>query len=172
MGLFLTLICVLSGFALAFTHDIAEPRIAAHRAEAERAAVATVLSSAESVSAVDLGEEMPDMRGDVRGVFRGVPAGVAFKVAQPGYSGDIVLMVGVSAGEITGVEVLEQTETPGLGARIVEDAFLQRYVGLPAEPGATRQEADGLAGATISAKAVTEAVELALEAYAHVGEER
>lgn len=49
--------------------------------------------------------------------------GFAFITASPGYSGDIEAMVGVDEnGIITGLTVISQTETPGLGARCVEVA--------------------------------------------------
>ena len=57
--------------------------------------------------------------------------GVAFKVIAPeGYSGNIEIMVGVEpAGTVTGVEILSQAETPGLGARITEPAFKDQFAG-------------------------------------------
>ncbi len=49
--------------------------------------------------------------------------GYAFITKKPGYSGDIESMVGVDEnGKITGLTVISQTETPGLGARCVEVA--------------------------------------------------
>ena len=49
--------------------------------------------------------------------------GRAFAVtSHEGYSGDIDLLLGVSpAGAITGLEVINHSETPGLGAKIVSD---------------------------------------------------
>lgn len=47
--------------------------------------------------------------------------GVAFTAEGKGYSSTIVTMVGITPdGEITGLKVMSQQETPGLGARIAE----------------------------------------------------
>ncbi|MDG5817008.1 FMN-binding protein [Chitinispirillales bacterium ANBcel5] len=47
----------------------------------------------------------------------------AFEVSRMGYSGDIKYMVGVDPeGTITGMTILEQQETPGLGSRVEEVA--------------------------------------------------
>ncbi len=49
--------------------------------------------------------------------------GVAFIAEGKGYSSTIVTMVGITPdGEITGLKILSQQETPGLGARIEEVA--------------------------------------------------
>jgi electron transport complex protein RnfG len=49
------------------------------------------------------------------------PAGYVFIAKKYGYSGVIESMVGIKKdGTITGVRVLSQNETPGLGAKIVE----------------------------------------------------
>ena len=47
----------------------------------------------------------------------------AFKASMPGYSGDVKSMVGITEkGKIIGISILQQTETPGLGARCQEIA--------------------------------------------------
>ena len=44
---------------------------------------------------------------------------VAYTVSQPGYSGEIFLIMGVNRnGEILGVRTISHTETPGLGDKI------------------------------------------------------
>ena len=50
-------------------------------------------------------------------------------VSGVGYGGTIDLMVGLNPeGTITGVQVLRHTETPGLGAKITEEKFLQQFI--------------------------------------------
>ncbi|KTG17285.1 MULTISPECIES: RnfABCDGE type electron transport complex subunit G [unclassified Guyparkeria] len=107
--------------------------------------------------------------------FRAREAGRVTAVAIPvvthrGYSGDIRLLVGVDADAvITGVRVLEQNETPGLGDKIKADKtdwisdFTGRRLGAPPlEDWAVRKDGgvfDQFTGATISPRAVVEAVE-------------
>lgn len=56
--------------------------------------------------------------------------GLAFKTSKPGYYLDIITMVGVNQnGEILGISILDQLETPGLGNRCVEIASKQTFFG-------------------------------------------
>lgn len=95
-------------------------------------------------------------------------------VTHRGYSGDIRLLVGVTVdGEITGVRVLEQRETPGLGDKIKADktdwiqGFSGRRLGAPpAEDWAVKKDGgvfDQFTGATVSPRAVVGAVKDVLE---------
>ncbi|MFI9651695.1 RnfABCDGE type electron transport complex subunit G [Guyparkeria halopsychrophila] len=100
---------------------------------------------------------------------------VAIPVVTPrGYSGDIRLLVGVTVdGEITGVRVLEQRETPGLGDKIKADKtdWIQGFSGRrlgdpPADDWAVKKDGgtfDQFTGATVSPRAVVGAVKDVLE---------
>ncbi len=95
-------------------------------------------------------------------------------VTHHGYSGDIRLLVGVRPdGEIIGVRVLVQNETPGLGDKIKADktdwidGFSGRRLGdPPADDWAVKKDGgvfDQFTGATVSPRAVVGAVRTALE---------
>ena len=58
-------------------------------------------------------------------------SGIAFQVVAPdGYSGDIVIMVGVDPeGTVTGIEIVRHAETPGLGDKIVLPWFKDLFKG-------------------------------------------
>lgn len=62
--------------------------------------------------------------------------GYAFPVGGPGFWGPIQAMVAVNsdASEIIGISFYDQSETPGLGARITEDWFAEQFSGLPIHP--------------------------------------
>ena len=69
----------------------------------------------------------------------------------------IGLMVGVDPEQeiITGVKLLSHAETPGLGARIGEEAFLGQFLQKPVSDNfEVRDDIDGVTGATVSSKAV------------------
>ena len=55
-------------------------------------------------------------------------------VTGNGFTDKITLMVGVSEDleSITGIEILRQTDTPGLGAKIVEPEFKDKFKDLQA----------------------------------------
>lgn len=78
-----------------------------------------------------------------------------------GYGDDIELLVGFSCdGLIVGVRVIEASgETPGIGQRVTEEAFLAQFGGL--EYNAEGTKIDGVSGATVSSTAVVKAVNAA-----------
>lgn len=90
--------------------------------------------------------------------------GVVFAVSALGYGGPIELMVGINPeGTITGIRILKHSETPGLGAKINEAAFLKQFTSkntrnmnwaLKKDGG----EIDQISGATISPRAVVRAI--------------
>ncbi|HOO70361.1 MAG TPA: FMN-binding protein [Spirochaetota bacterium] len=56
--------------------------------------------------------------------------GYAFIASSPGYSGQVVSMVGVDDRDtILGMSILQQSETPGLGARSIEVASSSTFFG-------------------------------------------
>ena len=92
---------------------------------------------------------------------------VVESVAANGYAGAIRMLVGVDAnGVISGVRVIEHRETPGLGDYIdaARSPWSQQFIGRRISDGLRWQVKkdggpfDAMAGATISARAVTAAV--------------
>ena len=101
--------------------------------------------------------------------------------AVDGYSGDIRLLAGIREdGSLSGVRVVSHRETPGLGDAIEAEksdwilGFDRRSLGRPAPPGwAVKKDGgafDQFTGATITPRAVVDALRLALEYYAANGE--
>lgn len=175
----------------AVTLIVAVERIAADRIEASRAArlnatLAAVLPVAEAggdlvvderiVRAAALGGDVPVPLYRVRHDGRTIGAALT-AIAPDGYSGPIALLVGVDAGgRITGVRVTEHRETPGLGDRIERDRsdWITRFDGRSIDARRPRPwrvvragsdgdtEFDALSGATITSRAVVDAVRRAL----------
>lgn len=86
-----------------------------------------------------------------------------------GYSGLIRIMLGVDAsGRIHGVYILEHRETPGLGSKICNPEFLDQFKGKSLRNFTFAVEKDGgdvdaVTSATISSRAVTEALKTGLQ---------
>ncbi len=105
--------------------------------------------------------------------------GAALVSSAKGYGGPVNIVMGVNAdGTIQAVAVLDAPgETPGLGAKIKEAAFLKQFSGKPADAtGWARVKKDGgevdaITGATISSRAVSEAVRKGLEIFAEHAKE-
>lgn len=169
--LVLTLIAAVSGGILAVVNYFTAPKIKEAEERATNAALASCLPGAATFRKE---ESLPAGAGaDVTGVYLGFindePAGVVAKVEPRGYGGKITMMVGVTAeGKVAGVKVLSHTETPGLGAKIKKDAFLQqaaiRESGL-GNPPALKQDGgkvEAITNATVSSRAVVRGINQAL----------
>jgi electron transport complex protein RnfG len=104
--------------------------------------------------------------------YQGELRGWVLKAKGQGYADTIELLVGLSAGleTITGLFVLDQKETPGLGNKIITDAWRGQFIGAPAgrslvvvKSGAAQPgEIDAVTGATISSKSVTAMINAAI----------
>ncbi len=88
--------------------------------------------------------------------------GVIIPVSAAGYGGKIKMLVGLDLdGTVSNFQILEQNETPGLGAKILEPVFLGQFKGknkdelglIKDEPSQGKIEA--VTSATISSRAVT-----------------
>lgn len=106
----------------------------------------------------------------------GQPAAVLLRSQTIGYAGAIDLLIAIDAnGKLLGVKTLKQSETPGLGARIAEwpNAWLQSFSGRslnePADSGWALKKDQGrfdqIAGATITSRAVINAIHDALRYF-------
>lgn len=96
-------------------------------------------------------------------------AGIAFKsLSSKGYSGDIDVLLGVEKNsKIYGIEILRHAETPGLGSKIETDKFKNSFKGLTVSDKIAVKKDGGIidqfSGATISPRAVCEAVSVGIK---------
>ncbi len=174
-GLTLMIVCIISAAALSFTYQSTSPRIEENRRDRHRKALIAVLPDAQEFKTVE-GDEIKGDEEVTVGYSDDQRVGVALKVSILGYGGPIELMVGVNMeGEVSGVEVLSQAETPGLGARIddPEENFLEQFKGKTIENRfKAKDDIDAISGATISSQAVTDGVKKALELFSEYFGER
>jgi electron transport complex protein RnfG len=91
--------------------------------------------------------------------------------SHDGYGGDIVLMVGFNQyGDVEAIDILSQSETPGLGAKIDTPDFKNGFAGRNVSGTKWQVVKDGgdidaITAATISSRAVTEAVAWAAQQF-------
>ncbi|MCI8351560.1 MAG: RnfABCDGE type electron transport complex subunit G [Oscillospiraceae bacterium] len=170
----LTLICAVISFLLGLTNEATKDRIAENEIKAANAARIEVLPGAQDFEDVTFFIDNPDYEG--YSLYRETSGlGYAVTTKAKGYGGDITVVTGISAeGKVTGVYTLNSSETPGLGKKTEDEAFTEQY--LADRQGSQFQvvkntakgpgEVVAVAGATISSKAVTQAVNQAVEIYA------
>ena len=90
------------------------------------------------------------------------------------YSGKVVIMLGIEypSARISGVKILQQNETPGLGAKCTEPAFIDQFLGkdlshdLTVSKNASQsQEIQAITASTITSKAVVKGINSARKHY-------
>ena len=102
----------------------------------------------------------------------GAPAGHALKIVASGSQGSIEMMVGLDAeGVVTGVSIVDNSETAGIGSKVMENeptsagvGVLSQFVGKSAADGtlSVGSNVDAITGATVSTRGVTAGVNAAL----------
>jgi electron transport complex protein RnfG len=154
LGGYLLVVCAVAGVALSGTNHFTFDRIREEKAANERRALKDVLPSASTF------RQEKDYKVGLD--EKNAAVGYVLNVAAVGYSGKIEAIVGIDGQfNVTGVKVLSQTETPGLGAKIARDAFLDQFKGRAAEAIVLKKDGgqiDAITAATISSRAITKAV--------------
>lgn len=161
MILILTLFACISGGVLSIVYLFSSPLIEANLLEELKKSIFLVVTDAKDYDEKVIDEityfECRDESGGT--------VGIALPARGNGYQGVIKLMVGLTPdlSRITGIKVLEQVETPGLGGRIGEDSFQNQFKGVQTEPAVeyvkNREpekdtEIQAITGATISSRSV------------------
>jgi len=165
----LTLISAVSGLTLSVIHGVTKAPIEYQTIKfVKEPAVKKVLTGYDNDPILD--RTTITVGTDERGnpielvVFPAKKNGKTFAVAIEGqgrgFHGTIGVMVGVSKdGVITNIGITSQSETPGIGSRVTEEAFTSRFKGRPVTGDI---QVDGISGATYSSKGVMSAVNEAL----------
>ena len=171
-ALSLFLVAAISTAILGLVHRLTLEPIAQQRLRTQERLMGEILSGASAFRELDLPQ-----RGDMVRVFegshQGAVQGYLVEMAPQGYAGEILLLVGISHpdGILRGLRILRHQETPGLGAHITRESFLQAFIDRPLVPlelvktAPLSNQVQALTGATISSRAVVEAVNEAMEWY-------
>ena len=173
-GVILALICLVAAGLLSGMNLITKDRILAQAQTEELGGLKEVMPEAASFEPVKEKDEVIYYIGKDADKKT---TGFVFKTSAKGYSSVIETMAGITPdGTITGIKVLNQNETPGLGARICEvkaDKTIGEVLkgGKPAGPQkpwfqlqftgkkiGNFDEVQAITGATISSRAVIESV--------------
>ena len=168
LNLTLTLLVISAVVAclLGLTNYVTEDKIAAIAAEKTAASMQEVLPADSYTEIAYTGAE-----ANVAAVHQAGDAGFVVEVTPSGFGGAIDMVVGVASdGTVTGVSIIDMSETSGLGANAAKDSYRSQYVGLSGELAVNKDggEIDALTGATITSRAVTEGVNTALRVAAEL----
>jgi len=151
-GFVLGVICVVSAGLLSGVNALTKPKILAQAQAEEESSLKSVFPEGATFEAVKENNEIAYYKArDKDGKF----IGVAFKASGKGYSSTIETFVGMlKNGKIVAIKILSQNETPGLGARVADGDFTDRFKGVN-----DLSNVSAITGATISSRAVINSVE-------------
>jgi H+/Na+-translocating ferredoxin:NAD+ oxidoreductase subunit G len=179
-GTFLLIVSGVAGLGVGYVNSLTSPLIAQQILQRKIDSFKEVYPRADRVeneTARYLKGNHDPMVKEVDIAYRGdSPAGVIYGVETKGYGGVISLLAGfdIASGKITAIKVLNQKETPGLGAKAKEKFFQDRYrdksAAAPLEVTKTEpvreNQIQAITASTITSKAVTRGVNAAREHFA------
>jgi Na+-translocating ferredoxin:NAD+ oxidoreductase subunit G len=167
-GIVLGVICLSATLVLALTYQVTKPKIDEELKREEQEALRIIFPDAEVFN-----KKVIDGIDYFEALKKGKAAGYCLRIIAAGYNGFIRLLVGIDLnGVIRGVRVLEHQETPGLGAKINEVKpgeqgpwFLRQFTGKSAKDIEIKKNIDAITGATISSRAVTDAIKKGVDEF-------
>ena len=151
----LTTIMIISAMVLTFIYQTTTPLIEEHAAKAKENAILGVLPGAVEYKKIE--------KNGLK-LYKGLDesgnqVGVAMVNEGQGFQDAIELMIGIDVEEkkLLKIKVLQQLDTPGLGARISEEQFKSQFKGKSfSDSYVAKKDVDAIAGATISSQAVAD----------------
>ncbi|MBC8312894.1 MAG: RnfABCDGE type electron transport complex subunit G [Candidatus Cloacimonetes bacterium] len=155
----LLIICIIAGGVLAFVYKKTAPKIAENKKLEEENARKEVLPKAEYFESVSDNGKIFYYKGFNENQNL---VGFAFQCEKEGYSSTIQTMVGIDTlFQITGIKIVSQQETPGLGAKVSKLEFTEQFKSK--NPEKILADKDGgkiesITGATISTRTITNSI--------------
>jgi electron transport complex protein RnfG len=157
-------LALLFGSALAAVQVVLSPVIDRNKLEETLLQVPNLVPGAETGQEEQIGGQIVYRALDEQGNL----VGWVLPASGQGFADKIELLVGLDAAleTITGIYILDQKETPGLGNRIAEDEWRAQFRGKPTSKPLELSSADSsiphhieaLTGATISSESVKDIV--------------
>ncbi len=164
----LAIICAVAAIVLGLTNSVTEPAIELNRKRELERALHTVVKQGTA------GEEVPvEEHRIVRGYYPvfsedGEIMGYALRLVGMGYGGDMDMLANFNlSGEVLGVVLMNNLETPGLGKKAEKPEYLEKFIGtgtrdrkVPTRKDQlSRDQADAVTGATITFMGIAKALE-------------
>ena len=171
MVLVLAGICLVCSALLGSVYAVTKAPIEASELAKVNAAIAAVTPAFDNVPS----EDMREVEGARIYTSRmgGETVGYAIKVSTSGFGGTLQLMVGFTPdGTIYNTSVISHSETPGLGAKIVDETCAPRAQVKGKQPATARLtvskdggEIDAITASTITSRAFLKGVNAAYEVF-------
>ena len=156
-AILLVITAVVAGL-LGFVNQLTADKIAENTAKKANEAMQIVLPS-------DAYEKLEVTRDDITEAYK-AENGYVVRLDANGFGGGIDMMVGIDLnGQVTGISVISHSETASLGAECTREEWQAQFVGTAGNLQVTKDGGtiDALTGATVTSRAVAEAVNRAVE---------
>lgn len=173
-ALILFAITIIAGSLLGLTYEVTKEPIIVQQKKQKDAALQSVLPEATfDLLEVEL-TDYPMIIGVYEATIEGTVTGYAFElITKEGYGGDMVMVAGIAIEDtVSGIDIIKHAETPGLGAKADEDSFKDLFLAKPTVTleivkgvANNEQEISAISGATITSRAVLNAVNSAIDYY-------
>ncbi len=179
MVLVLFAITLVSSTAVGLVYRVTEEPIALAKGDKKLTSFAKVLPPFDNRPAEEV--RTVEVDGKPMNVYTarksGEVVGYAIESSSPGFAADIKIIAGFdTAGRVVDIEVLEQSETPGLGAKLadadnpVKASIVGRNAGdIKLAVRKDGGDVDAITASTISSRAYTAAVAKAYEVFKGLG---
>lgn len=156
-ALVLSFVCIaVSGF-LAFANELTKPRIAKAQEEKLNSSLIKVFGESDYKTVDKSFDNINQVITDSNGR-------VIFDITVDGYSKEgIQALIGIDQnGEVCGIGIVSIKETAGLGTKVQDEKYLNRFMGMN---NTDFPDDTIISGATYSSKGMQRAVSTALETY-------
>lgn len=168
-SLVLVLICFVISFVLVLTNIMTEPKVREIEEKKANETRAKVLAEADTFKQFEgkLNEGIVEYYSANNG------AGVVITSQSKSFGGTMTVMIGINKdGAITGVDVTNHADTPGLGTKAMDPEYLKKYnniTELAADNIKQEKSVDHVVGASVSSGGVYTAVRNALAQFKDAG---
>jgi electron transport complex protein RnfG len=176
LGLTLALFAASACVMLAFVYSGTSAIIAQRQQADHEAALKELFPDADEfkeIKTIKSSDPAVSIENAYAAIKNGKAAGAALRLSRASYGGHVKIMTGVSAdGFITGVKIMEHSDTPGLGANMVSSSyFVDREKGITfygqfkgkkiTDAFEVKSDVIAISASTISSRAVSDSVKAA-----------
>lgn len=177
MTVIMTAVAIISAAAVTYVYQLTLPAVTENLKKAEVEAISDIFGDEFDNNPIAEKTAVPMKKGIKElNIYPLRKQDMIYAIAvksytNKGFGGELEIMTGFYInGTMAGYKVLNHKETPGLGSKIMENEFMSQFIGLKIEGGKLKLrkdggQIDGITSATISSKALLDAVNNAKKAY-------
>ncbi|MDI6861315.1 MAG: RnfABCDGE type electron transport complex subunit G [Caldisericia bacterium] len=163
-GITVFIIATIGAILLSWVYSFTSPKIEEQKIQTVKNAITEIFPNILNFEIVS-GFSNKDISGGIKIIevykvnLKDGKVGFIIRAKFSGYGGKIESLIGYEEEKCKGIYVLEHSETPGLGSKIVEPSFRNQFVNKNlSDPFKVKSDITPISGATISSNAVSTAI--------------